>query len=118
MILMSTNWRKPLTWPMTWRVLAGLFGAVYLPLGYVIYGWGADVAPAVPTTPPSIHHYETACQTAARNAYGVPLANEAHAQWQRDHLGAPEGTAYNRAALACPQPAKWDFDNMILVGTE
>jgi hypothetical protein len=44
---MSTNWswRKPLTWPMTWRVLAGLFGAVYLPLGYVIYGWGADARP-------------------------------------------------------------------------
>ena len=67
---------------------------------------------------PYVNHYETPCQTAARAAYGVPLANEPFRQWQLDHLDTPEGAAYNRAALACPQPAKFDFDNMILVGRE
>lgn len=115
---MRNNWRKPLTWPMNWRTIAGLFGAVYLPLGYALYGWGPAPVPATPPARVSINHYETPCQTAARTAYDVPLANEAHAQWQRDHLDTPEGVAYNRAALDCSQPAKWDFGHMILVGRE
>lgn len=66
----------------------------------------------------SINYYETQCQKDVREAHRVPLLNEAHAQWQRDHLHTPEGRAYNADYAACPSPAKWDFDNMILVGTE
>lgn len=111
------TWSKPQTWPMTWKVLAGLFGAVYLPLGYALYGWGP--APAATHQETNvINHYETSCQTAAREAYGVPLDNEASAQWQREHLHTPEGIGYNKAALDCPSPAKWDFDSMTLVGVE
>lgn len=112
------TWRKPITWPMNWRTLGLLFGAMYLPLGYALYGWG--VAPAAPEEAPrtSINYYETQCQTDAREAYGVPLLNDARVQWQLDHRHTAEGTAYNKAALACPQPAKWDFGHMILVGSE
>jgi hypothetical protein len=107
------RWSKPQTWPMTVRVLALMFGAVYLPLGYALYGWGSAASPAT-----YINHYETPCQTEARNVYGVPLRNDDLVQWQLDHLNTAEGLAYNRTSLACPQPAKWDFDNMVLVGKE
>jgi len=68
--------------------------------------------------PGAINYYETPCQIAARKKFGVPLFNEALVRWQRDHLGTSEGAAYNAAALACPRPAKWDWDAMVLVGTE
>jgi hypothetical protein len=70
------------------------------------------------TAPGQIRHYETPCQTAARNAYGVPLRNDALVRWQLDHLGTATGAAYNARSLACPQPAKWDWNAMVMVGTE
>lgn len=78
---------------------------------------GPALAPAA-AKPGAINHYETPCQTAARKAHGVPLSNDALVRWQRAHLGTAEGAAYNAAALACPRPAKWDWDAMVLVGTE
>lgn len=93
-----------------------------LAIVFILIYWATHTPAPVGTTERQdtgvINHYETQCQKDAREQYGVPLANEASAQWQRDHLDTPEGTAYNKAATACPSPAKWDFDNMIFVGTE
>jgi hypothetical protein len=74
--------------------------------------------PSAGAAPGQIRHYETPCQTAARNAYGVPLLNDALVRWQLDHLGTATGAAYNARSLACPQPAKWDWSAMVMVGAE
>jgi hypothetical protein len=99
------------------KVLRPALAAVFI----LIY-WTTHTPDPVGTTHEQeggvINYYETKCQKDARETYGVPLNNEASAQWQREHLNTSEGRAYNEAAAACPSPAKWDFDNMILVGTE
>jgi len=66
----------------------------------------------------AVRYYESPCQTAARVEFGVPLFNEALARWQREHLDTPEGLAYNQAVADCPRVAKFDWDNLVLVGTE
>lgn len=120
---MRYNWRKPGTWPMTRRVFVLALAATYLPLGYVAYGWGPS--PAATVQPTTVNHYETPCYHRERTARGIPALSVHPDQgllaWERSHAGTAEATSYHAALRACDatQPVgKWDWANMVLVGTE
>lgn len=96
------------------QIIRPLLAIVFIVAYFVTQPARADAA-----QPGSINYYETPCQTAAREAHGVPVTNEAYATYLAAHLHGDqpdaELQAYWDAANACPQPAKFDFDNMILV---
>lgn len=69
-----------------------------------------------------IRHYESTCQTQAREAHGVPVDNDAYAAYVAEHLHGEvadaELQAYWDAFNACPPAAKFDFGSMTLVHVE
>lgn len=69
-----------------------------------------------------VQYFETPCDRGAREDYGVPPLTLSPGRglvaWQRQHLGTPEGEAYNQAATACPAVPDFDFGQRELVWVE
>lgn len=79
---------------------------------------GALGAAGSAAKPTYLNYYESPCYTAARKAFHVPLFNDARVAWELSNAGTARAREFHAALHACPPVAKWDWDAMVLVGTE
>lgn len=74
-------------------------------------------APAA-AKPTLLNYYEGPCQKRVREARKIPLFNDARVAWERQHAGDVVAAEFHAALRACPPVAKWDWDSMVISGTE
>jgi hypothetical protein len=120
-------WRNPASWPLTRRVVVLAVAATYLPLGYVLYGWGPDHSAPQHKAPTYtvVNTYESPCYVQVRTARGIPAlsvdASKGLLAWEQAHQGTIEAADYHAALDHCDatQPVgKWDWDAKVLVNQE
>lgn len=122
------TWSKPATWPMTRRVFVTMLAVTYLPLGYVLYGWGEPAAAPAPTET-VVNHYESPCAREARVSRNIPQvtvdSSTGLAAYVQAHLQGSTPDAeladYWAALDHCDatQPvAKFDYAHLYLVSSE
>lgn len=103
-------------------IVVGLVLTLLLPapaMAATTLGRAGSVVTQAPTV---VQYFETTCEREAREDHGVPPLtlnpSRGLVAWQRQHLGTPEGEAYNQAATACPAVPDFDFSQRELVWVE